>query len=265
MMRPFTTTTQRREKPLYTQHPYRCRFDWGRHGVRQAASRGDILVIVDVLSFSTATITAVHAGGFIYPCTLKEDAVALAQQIGGEAAVSRYDVPHKGRFSLSPATYLHLESGTRVVLDSPNGATCSRYASQVPFLFVGALVNAKAVAAVVSSLLERKSLSVTVIACGERWKPPSEDGELRIALEDYLGAGAILSYLPQEKSPEARACEGAFVQVRGELHAMLWECGSGRELREKGFGLDVQYAARLNAYETVPHMRDDHFASFNAQ
>lgn len=259
----MTTTTQSKEKTLYTQHPYRCRFDWGRRGVHQAAERGDILVIVDVLSFSTATITAVHAGGFIYPCSLEEDALALAQHIGGEAAVNRYDVSQRGRFSLSPATFLRLEPGTRVVLDSPNGATCSRYAGQVPFLFVGALVNAKAVAAVVSSLLERTALSVTVIACGERWKTPSEDGELRVALEDYLGAGAILSYLPQEKSPEARVCEGAFVQVRDELHAMLWECGSGRELREKGFGVDVQHAARFNAYETVPHMRDRHFEPFD--
>lgn len=264
MTRFFSTTTQIREKTLYTQHPYRCRFDWGRHGVRQAAERGDILVIVDTLSFSTATVTAVHYGGSIYPCTLEEDATALAQHIGGEVAVSRYDVPYKGRFSLSSATYLHLEPGTRVVLNSPNGATCSRYASQVPFLFVGALVNAKAVAAVVSSLLEQKALSVTVIACGERWKTPSEDGELRVALEDYLGAGAIFSCLPQEKSPEARVCEGAFVQVRDDLPAMLWECGSGRELREKGFGIDVQHAARLNAYETVPHMRDGHFEAFDA-
>jgi 2-phosphosulfolactate phosphatase len=249
---------------LYTQHPYRCRLDWGRHGVRQAAERGDILVIVDTLSFSTATVTAVHYGGSIYPCTFKDDAATLAQKIGGEAAVSRYDVPHKGRFSLSPATYLDLEPGTRVVVNSPNGATCSRYASQVPFLFIGAPVNAKAVAAVVSSLLENQKLSVTMIACGERWHPPSEDGELRFALEDYLGAGAIFSYLPQEKSPEARACEGAFRQVRDDLHAMLWECGSGRELREKGFGIDVQHAACLDVYETVPHMQGDHFEAFDA-
>ncbi|HEY4385878.1 MAG TPA: hypothetical protein VGN34_15585, partial [Ktedonobacteraceae bacterium] len=127
---------------MYTQHPYRCRFDWGRHGVRQAAERGDILVIVDTLSFSTTTVTAVHSGGFIYPCSLEEDAAVLARQVGGEVAVSRFDVPQRGRFSLSPATYLHLEPGMRVVLDSPNGATCSRYAGQVPFLFVGALVNA---------------------------------------------------------------------------------------------------------------------------
>jgi 2-phosphosulfolactate phosphatase len=51
-------------------------------------------------------------------------------------------------------------------------------------------------------------------------------------------------------------CEGAFVQVRDELDTFLWECGSGRELREKVFGVDIQHAAHLNVYETVPQMRD---------
>jgi 2-phosphosulfolactate phosphatase len=258
----FLTTTQRQEQVLYTQHPYRCRLDWGRNGVRQAAERGDLLVIVDTLTFSTTVITAVHLGGFIYPCSPEEDTAALARQIRGEAAVSRREVPERGRFSLSPATYQHLEAGTRIVLASPNGATCSRYAGQVPYLFVGALVNAQAVAAVVSTLLEQEDLAVTVIACGERWHPPSEDGALRVAVEDYLGAGAILSYLQHEKSPEARVCEGAFVQVRDDLDVLLWECASGRELRHMGFGVDVQHATRLNAYETVPHLRDGRFEPF---
>ncbi len=248
---------------MYSQHPYRCRLDWGRYGVRQAAERGDILVIVDTLSFSTAVITAVHAGGFIYPCSLEEDAAALAQQIGAEVAVPRRQVPQYGRFSLSPATYLDLEAGTRVVLASPNGATCSRYAGQVPCLLIGALVNAQAVATAVSWWLSQEDRVCTVIACGERWKSPSEDGVLRVAVEDYLGAGAILSYLQYEKSPEARVCEGAFVQVQNDLDALLWECGSGRELRQMGFGGDVKHAACLNAYETVPHLRDNHFEPFH--
>ena len=84
-----------------------------------------------------------------------------------------------------------------------------------------------------------------------------------LPLKTTWGAGAILSYLEHEKSPEARVCEGAFVQVRDDLDIILWECDSGRELREMGFGVDVQHAARLNAYETVPHMRDNHFEPFD--
>ncbi|GAC1643094.1 MAG: hypothetical protein NVS4B12_06990 [Ktedonobacteraceae bacterium] len=248
---------------LYAQHPYRCRLEWGRDGTCRAAERGDVLVIVDVLSFSTAAATAVHYGGVIYPCAQDEDPVAFAQRIGGEAAVHRrHEVPAKGRFSLSPITYLNMEPGTRVVLSSPNGATCSHYARRVPYLFVGSLVNAQAVAQAVSQIIEEQLLDVTVIACGEQWKTSSEDGELRIAVEDYLGAGAILSYLQQEKSPEAHVCEGAFLHVRDNIEHVLWECGSGRELREMGFGVDVQHATRLNAYDSAPIMSDDHLKNF---
>ena len=247
---------------LYTQHPYRCRFDWGRHGTRQAAERGDILIIVDTLTFSTAVVTALHYGGVIYPCSIEENATAFAQQVHGEAAVHRLEVPAKGRFSLSPSTFQQLLPGTRVVLASPNGATCSRYAQHVPYLFVGALLNARALATAVSALLEEQNHSVTVIACGERWTTPSEDGELRIAIEDYLGAGAILSYLPYEKSPEAQVCEGAFLQARDQLPALIWDCGSGRELRTKGFEEDVKHAAQLNTYAAVPWMHDNHLENW---
>jgi 2-phosphosulfolactate phosphatase len=240
---------------VFAQSPYRCRLDWGRHGARAAAERQDILVIVDTFSFSTAVVTAVQGGGLVYPCAEDEQPGVLAQRIGGEVAVRRKDVPAKGRFSLSPLTYLHLAPGTRIVLASPNGATCSRYARAVPFLFVGALVNAEAVAMVVSHLLDTTDRCVTIIACGERWRPPAADGALRVALEDYLGAGAILASLRYEQSPEARVCAGAFTHSRRDIAALLWECGSGRELRSMGFPEDVRHAAQLNSYDAVPVMR----------
>jgi 2-phosphosulfolactate phosphatase len=247
---------------VFAQSPYRCRLDWGRHGARAAAERQDILVIVDTLSFSTAVVTAVQHGGLVYPCAEDEQPGALAQRIGGEVAVRRKDVPAKGRFSLSPLTYLHLTPGTRIVLASPNGATCSRYARAVPFLFVGALVNAEAVATVVSHLLDTTDRCVTIIACGERWHPPVADGALRVALEDYLGAGAILASLRYEQSPEARVCAGAFTHSRHDIAALLWECGSGRELRMMGFPEDAHHAAQLNSYDAVPVMRGKHLERY---
>jgi 2-phosphosulfolactate phosphatase len=242
---------------IFSQQGYRCRLAWGRRGAREAAARRDILIIVDTLSFSSAVVTAVQQGGLIYPCAESEEPSALAQRVGAEVAVHRRDVPAKGRFSLSPRTYLDMEPGTRVVLASPNGATCSRYACETPFLFVGALLNAEAAANAVAALLETTQLGVTVIACGERWQTPSEEEELRMAVEDYLGAGAILSYLRAEKSPEARVCAGAFLHTLHDLQTLLWECGSGRELREKGYAADVRHAARLNLVNAVPVLKDE--------
>jgi 2-phosphosulfolactate phosphatase len=236
---------------------HRCRLEWGRRGAAMAAERGDVLVVVDTLSFSTAVATAIHHGLVIYPRSHGEDAEALARRVGAEVAVRREEVPARGRFSLSPGTYERHGPGTRVVLASPNGATCARYGRSVPLLLVGALVNAEAVAGAVAAELTGTEGCVTVLACGERWETPSDDGDLRFALEDYLGAGAILSYVPYEKTPEARVCEAAFLHSRDELDALLWDCESGRDLRERGFGDDVRRAARLNDCPSVPVLRGD--------
>lgn len=232
----------------------RCHFAWGRRGALQAAQDGHMLVVVDTLSFSTATATAVHYGGEIYPCSVDTDVFNLAQAIDGEAAVNRREVPTRGRFSLSPLTFRSIEPGTCVVLASPNGATCSQYAQHVPYLFVGALVNARAVAGAVAHILATSNLHVTVLACGERWLTPSEDGTLRFAVEDYLGAGAIISYIQESKTSEARICEGAFQAAAADLPALIWECESGLELRTKGFAQDVEAAMQIDNYDTAPFM-----------
>jgi 2-phosphosulfolactate phosphatase len=241
----------------FAQSGARCRLEWGWQGAKTAAERGDILVVVDVLSFSTAATTAIQHGGILYPCRSQEEAEEVAKSVGGEAAVHRRDVPKKGRYSLSPLTYEGLEAGMKIALPSPNGATCCTYGKAVPALYVGALVNAQAVARTVARKMETSEQNVTVLACGERWHPPTLDGALRFALEDYLGTGAILSHLPYSKSPEALACEAAFLGVRSRLTETLWECGSGIELRKKGYETDVQHAAQLDLYSSVPMLHED--------
>jgi 2-phosphosulfolactate phosphatase len=248
----------------FDQAGYRVRLEWGRRGARAAAERRDVLVVVDVLSFSTAAITAAARGISVYPCATKGDAEATALRVGGEVAVARQDVPAKGRFSLSPVSFaeaLEPVAGAKVALASPNGATCSRYGREVPHLFVGALVNAATVVVAVEKALEETGGAVTVLACGERWGEPNEDGELRFALEDYLGAGSILSSLPADltASPEARAASAAFRDAAPDLESALLGSGSGIELVAKGYRGDVLHAARLNLYSAVPTLREGRY------
>jgi 2-phosphosulfolactate phosphatase len=212
---------------------------------------------VDTLRFSSTVVTAVQHGAVIYPCAWEDDAEEIARRAGGSVADRRRNRREQGRFSLSPLTYLAVKPGTRVVLPSPNGATCSRYGRDVDHLFVGALLNARAVGETVATLLEATEQDVTVIACGERWELPTEDGVLRFAIEDYLGAGAILSHLPHPHSPEAHLCAGSFRHALPDLTTLLWECGSGRELREKGLGEDVVHASQLDLYDAIPVMRGE--------
>ena len=63
--------------------------DWGLNGLRAHAS-GRIVVIVDVLSFSTATTVAVSRGAEIFPCIWNDNRAAeLARFHRAEVAAKR--------------------------------------------------------------------------------------------------------------------------------------------------------------------------------
>lgn len=237
----------------------RCQLEWGPEAAENAARRGDVVVIVDVLSFSSAVVTAVQHGGYIYPCSQGDDPRQAARAVGAEAAVRRTEVPAKGRYSLSPLTYLEMTAGTGVVLASPNGAVCSRCAEQAPLVVVGCFLNAQATARALDEMLTGGSGSVTLIACGEVENDAAGKRRRRWAVEDYLGAGAILSYMMAAKSADARVCERAFSASRDELAAILRESPSGDELIRQGFAADVEFVSRLNVYDVVPIMRQGRF------
>ncbi len=237
---------------LYTQAPHRCRLAWSFLGVKQAVERKDIIVVVDNISFSSCVTTAINYGGIVYPVFTVEEAKKRAVELGAEAAVHRAQVPDKGRFSLSPMTYIGIEAGTKIVLASPNGAHCSEYGRDSEYLFAGCLLNAKAVADQVNKLLDTTDLSVTVIAAGEKWDESFTTTEqMRMAIEDYLGAGSILANLKYDKSAEAQVCEAAFLSCKDKVEELLWDSESGRELRAKGFGDDVTHCSQLNKYSAV--------------
>lgn len=236
------------------QNGYRCRLDWGWRGARDAAGRGDIVVIVDVLRFSSAVATAAQFGAAVIPCEMAADVPSLARTHGAIAGTKSGE-----GFSLSPSSFVNPPSGTAVVLPSLNGAMCSIRARQAPHAFAASLLNASAVATAVARLLATTELNATVIACGERWREANEDGELRFAIEDYLGAGAVLAKIEHTRSPEAAVCAAAFEAMRGDVATLLWECGSGRELREMHLEQDVIDCARLDVYDAVPVLRGDRY------
>jgi 2-phosphosulfolactate phosphatase len=193
--------------------------------------------------------TETGSGLIVYPYRWRDDtARAFAISVGAVLADGR----HPSGPSLSPPSLAALPTGSRVVLPSPNGSTCAVTASEAGATVVtGCLRNASAVA----SWLTAQAAPVTVIAAGERWM----DGSLRPAVEDLLGAGAILAGLAGSPSPEAAAAAGAFRALAERLPEALAGCASGRELAEKGWAADVDWAADLDSSSVVPVMRDGVF------
>ncbi|MGD6871858.1 2-phosphosulfolactate phosphatase [Sutcliffiella horikoshii] len=247
---------------MFDQSPYVCRVEWGKRGTREAAERGDIIIIVDVLSFSTTVISALNNGAIIYPYPPNLDGKEYAEKVGAEFILGRAEAAKIGKPTLSPVSFNKEHYNKKYVLSSLNGAFCTWVASKVPALLIGSLLNASSVASVANQLRLQTKANITVVPCGEQWSDIREyEDTLRPSIEDYLGAGAILSYLEGEKSPEVEVCIGAFLNTKQKINELIWECGSGRELRERGFEADVEHCSRLNVYQTVPLLHKDHFVS----
>jgi 2-phosphosulfolactate phosphatase len=100
---------------------------------------------------------------------------------------------------------------------------------------------------------------VGVVAAGER-RP---DGSLRFAVEDLLGAGAILTALGGRPSPEARAAVAAFLDAAPDLPATLASCTSGRELVARGLAADLDLAAEHDVSRTVPRLAGGAFTQLS--
>jgi 2-phosphosulfolactate phosphatase len=137
---------------------------------------------------------------------------------------------------------------TLLVLPSPNGAELSLRAGLIPTI-TGCLRNAESVAKAAQGFGRR----IAVIPAGERWL---EDGSLRFAVEDWIGAGAIISFLEGRASPEAAAARTAFLQTCDRIPELLRSCGSGTELLERGFENDLQLASEFNVSDTVPMLKN---------
>jgi 2-phosphosulfolactate phosphatase len=237
----------RQDARLYfSQSEYDVKCEWGLSGVEAIAPASDVIIIVDVLSFTTSVDIVTGNGGYAFPYRGTPEALPeFAQSVGALFASPARQ--HQAAYSLSPASLLAIPESTRLVLPSPNGSTLSLATGTVPTL-AGCLRNARAVAALAGQLGQR----IGVIAAGERWP----GGLLRPALEDLLGAGAIIAYLPGQRSPESALAVAAFRHAEPELLDLLLRCGSGKELVGRGFEDDVRLASQLNVSRAAPLLVD---------
>lgn len=212
------------------QSTYQVRTEWGADGLARLAP-ADVVVVVDVLRFSSTVADAVAAGA----------SVPLGDAVGW----------------------------------SRNGAAVAAGADPATSVLVGGLRNASAVARAVATIQERRQArtSVAVIAAGE----VDPRGVLRFAVEDQLGAGAIIAALTDlgidHTAPDAAVAAEGFRALRRALRHMISASGSAREIadgvdataRMAAAGLvptTVAEAAELDALEVVPVLRNGVFVPF---
>ncbi|RBM17355.1 hypothetical protein DI005_21915 [Prauserella sp. PE36] len=216
---------------VFRQAGHDVRLEWGAEGVAALGAGCAVLVVVDVLSFSTRVDLALAEGHRVRPVHwLGEDP----------------------------------PEGTEVPLRSPNGATLSAEAAATgAHVLTACLRNAHAVAE--AALALAGDAPVGVVPCGERWgvhlrAGPGATGPLRPCVEDHLGAGAVVAALldlgARRLSPEASLAALAWRAAGPEAGALVAGSASGRELRENGHGGLVGHAVAVGSSRVVPRLRE---------
>ncbi|MFJ7209702.1 2-phosphosulfolactate phosphatase [Streptomyces sp. NPDC098789] len=238
-----------------------ARFDWGPVGAQRLAAGVACVVVVDVLSFTTSVTVAVESGTRVFPYAWRDESASrFADEMGARLAVGRRMATPAFPWSLSPAALRSAPFAPRLVLPSPNGSAIAAAAGE-SLVIAGCLRNASAV----GRWLARQGFGtvdrpVAVIASGERWP----DGTLRPALEDLLGAGAVLAALRKHSggplSPEAAAAADCF-EATPDVVIAVTGSASGRELADGGFAGDVDIATEADVCDIVPILTDGAFAA----
>jgi len=227
---------------IFDQSEYDIKCEWGINGIEILSPVSDVIIIVDVLSFSTSVDIAVNNGATVIPY-LYDNGKAFDFSLSVNAVLAERDRNVPGKFSLSPSSLINIPRHTRLVLPSPNGSSLSLSAGNTLTL-CGCIRNAEAVAYFAMS----KGKRISVIPAGEKWP----DGSLRPALEDIAGSGAVISYLKGKLSPESNASVAVYREIKNELLVQINNSSSGKELIERGFETDVDLACQLNVSSSVP-------------
>ena len=222
-----------------------------------------VCVVVDVLRASSSLVVLMERGATeVLPAGSVGEARRLARDrpqhlLCGE----RGGLPPRGfHYGNSPAEFAALElAGRRAILCTSNGTKTLARVAAAPLVLVGALLNASAAGRAAAESAAVQGLGIAVVCSGE-------EGGAAFALEDLVGAGAIVNAILSlgreapaqarlELSDAALAALTVYRAHQGQEQAALRASSHGRDLEALGFAEDLAFCARRDAFATVPHLR----------
>jgi 2-phosphosulfolactate phosphatase len=207
-----------------------------------------VVVVLDVLRATTSMIAALDAGAKEIRIFDSLDAArAAARGVEDKKSLcgeQRCRKPPDFDLGNSPADFTTKTVKDRTLfMSTTNGTRAIVSAQAASTIFIGALVNARAVA----RLLQQLGRDVTLLCAGT-------EGEY--SEEDAFGAGAILAHLAAESAnEEARKCEQTFLTYNFPPAKLFRTTTGGRNIIAAGLERDLEFAARLSVFDVVGEVR----------
>jgi len=212
--------------------------------LRPGQLKGRACAVFDVLR-ATTTMAAALASGVdeIRLFGDLDSARTAAGAFGGRKLLcgeSRCLPPEGFDLGNSPGQFAETHRGATLFMCTTNGTRALLAATEAEIVLTAALVNAAAIA----EALMKTGRDITLLCAGTNGEP---------AMEDVLGAGAVLTSLPGATlyNDITRMAHALFLACRNDLPRVLRDCEGGRNVLAAGLGVDIDFAARLNSIDVV--------------
>ncbi len=216
----------------------------------RVTKRGDVIITIDVVRATTSIIASLANGAkTVIPVqTLKEAKKIRKENPNYLLAGERKGIKPEG-FDLdnSPMS-LSKENveNKNLIMTTTNGTRALVQSKGSKWVFVGAFVNATAVAQKSIGIASEHEVGISFVLAGQ---------ENHFALEDFICAGGIIKTLAEntvEFSDKALGALLAFKGAKNNLHENICKSKHAQELMKIGFAKDIEFACQLDLYNIVP-------------
>jgi len=197
----------------------------------------DVAIMVDVLRASATINVALNNFNKVIAVKDKNKAIELAKKYNAVLAGERDGAPIPGFDTGNSPVAIQNFSGDTLVLTTTNGTRILE--GMKATALVGSFVNAKAVAQKASEIAEDH---IEIVMAGVRG---------RFAIEDFLGAGEIISYLKNYELDEMAMA--AYMASRDEemVKKAVMNSKSSLTLQKLGFLEDIKFSIKKNIYDII--------------
>ncbi|MBI5679798.1 MAG: 2-phosphosulfolactate phosphatase [Methanobacterium sp.] len=198
----------------------------------------DVAIMVDVLRASTTITVALDKFSKVMAVKDKTNAMELAKKYDAVLAGEREGAKIEGFDTGNSPVEIKKFHGDCLVLTTSNGTRILE--GMKAKALVGSFINAEAVA---KKALEIAENHIEIVMAGVNGK---------FAIEDFLGAGEIISNLTDYKLDEMAL--SAYMASRNEnmVNKAVKNSDSALKLKKLGYSEDITFCINKNLYSTVP-------------
>lgn len=208
----------------------------------EKSNSNDLSIMVDVLRASTTITMALDHFQEVIPVVEHMEALNIAREKEALIAGERRGATLEGFDAGNSPIEIQKLSGETLVLTTSNGTRIMEGMNSK--VLVGCFTNARAVAMAAKKLASEE---IEVVMAGV---------EGRFAIEDFLGAGEIISNLQNQDLSEYAQAALMAVQDKNLVKDAVLKSRSAKRLSEIGFKKDVEFCLRTNISTNVPQFHD---------